>query len=203
MSHEERARRRGLQLEPEDLAGHTIEELSDYLDAGRTPRDPSIEENAGCRIALEALERLHGLSPDLLATDVAAEERTDEGWVQRIMSRISFEARSGRRIPIASSEPRADLGITEGAVRGLIRSAEQSIDGVLIGRCRLDGDVTRVHEPVHVTVEASVPYGRAIHDLADRLRENIMVRLRSHTELNIVAVDITVRDVHDEETEER
>ena len=39
----------------EDLDGHTIEELSDYLDAGRTPVDASIEGSPGCRIALDAL----------------------------------------------------------------------------------------------------------------------------------------------------
>ena len=31
-----------LALEPEDLDGHTVEELDDYLDRGCTPPDPSI-----------------------------------------------------------------------------------------------------------------------------------------------------------------
>jgi len=40
------------------LAGHTIEDLSDYLDRGRTPADPTIDDSPECQIALRSLQRL-------------------------------------------------------------------------------------------------------------------------------------------------
>ncbi|WP_029150564.1 hypothetical protein [Microbacterium indicum] len=180
---------------PEDLDGHTIEELSDYLDAGRTPPDPSIDRSPGCRIALDALERLRDLTPELLAADTAAEPEPDDGWVQRVLSGIALDARAGRRIPLDSDAPGADLGITEGAVRGVIRAAETAFPGVLVGACRFDGDVTVPGEPIRVRVDASVPYGEPIPALAGRLRVEIRGRLRAHTSMNLAAVDIAVRDV--------
>lgn len=188
---------RRLGLEPGDLDGHTIEELTDYLDAGRTPADPSIDGSAGCRLALDALERLHALTGRLIDEDEAAADDVDESWVDRILDGIVMDARSGRRIPIGSASSSADLGITEGAVRGLIRAAENSIPGVLVGRCRLDGDIEEPGAPIRVLLDASVPYGDPIPKLVDRLRAEVADRLGAHTELNITEIDIAVRDVRD------
>ncbi|MGO4680824.1 hypothetical protein [Microbacterium sp. 2MCAF23] len=187
----------GLGFEPEDLDGHTMDELGDYLDAGRTPADPSIDASPGCRIALDALERLRRLGPALLDQDTAAEPQADESWVRSIINGIARDARAGRRIPLSVAEPDDDLGITEGAVRGLIRSAGDAVPGVLIGRCRLDGDVTIPGAPIRIDVEASVPYGLPIVRLTQRLRTEIGDRLRTHAELNIAGIDIVVHDVRD------
>ncbi len=178
-----------------DLDGHTIEELSDYLDSARTPADPSIEGSPGCRIALDALSRLRELTPELLAADLAAEAAPDESWVQKVLSGIALDARAGRRIPLSTARPDADLGITEGAVRGAIRAAERTVPGVVFGTCRFDGDVTIPGEPVRVRVEVSVPYGQPIPDLVDRLREEIRTRLLAHTTLSVTGIDITVQDI--------
>lgn len=183
-----------LAFEPEDLDGHTIEELADYLDTGRDPVDPSIEQSAGCQLALDALERLHRLTPALVAADTAAEPAADEGWVQKILGGIVLDARAGRRIPFASPA-HTDLGITEGAVRGLIRAAENTIPGLLIGRCRLDGEITEPGAPIRIDVEASVAYGISIPRLAGELRAEIANRLATHTDLNVTAIDITIQDV--------
>lgn len=188
---------RRLGLEPADLDGHTIEQLMDYLDAGRRPADPSIDDSAGCRLALDALERLHAVTGRLVADDEAAEADVDENWIDRVLSGIVMDARSGRRIPIDSASSTADLGVTEGAVRGLVRAAENSIPGVLIGRCRLDGDIERAGAPVRVLLDASVPYGDSISDVVQRLRAEVGVRLRAHTELNVTGIDIAIRDVRD------
>ncbi|MBO0981916.1 Asp23/Gls24 family envelope stress response protein [Microbacterium sp. SD291] len=183
-----------LGLERADLDGHTIEELADYLDAGRSPADASIDGSAGCQLALDALERLHGLTGRLIAADAAAQGAVDESWVDRVLSGIALDARAGRRIPFAS-DPDEDLAITEGAVRGLIRGAENALPGVLVGRCRLDGDVTLPGEPIRIGLDASVPYGEPITRLAERLRAEVDDRLRTHTELNVVEIDIMVRDI--------
>ena len=182
-------------FEPEDLDGHTLDELSAYLESGRAPVDPSIEQSPGCRIALESLERLRGLSGELLASDTAAEDPADDGWVQDILANIARDARAGRRIPLGTELDRADLGITEGAVRGMIRGAEEAVPGVLVGRTRIDGDVTVPGEPVHIRVDASIAYGRPIPATAERLRGEIHRRLSAQTMMNIDAIDIAVRDV--------
>jgi len=182
-------------LDPGDLDGHTIEELTDYLDAGRTPTDLSIEESPGCVLALDALERLRALTPELIARDEAAEPEPDAGWIQSILSGIAMDARSGRRIPLAAPDEWSDLAITEGAVRGLIRAAENVFPGILIGRCRLHGDVTDQDAVIGVEVEVSVPFGEPIAQLAERLREEIAQRLSAHTRLAVEAIDITVHDI--------
>lgn len=188
---------RRLGLEPTDLDGHTIEELADYLDAGRTPRDRSIEESPGCQLALDALQRLHGLGSELLDAETAAEPEVDPTWVERVLSGIAMDARAGRRIPFASEEPDTDLGITEGAVRGLIRAAEAAVPGLLIGRCRLTGDVTAAGAPIRIEIDASALHGQSIPAVADRLRDEVDRALRMHTELNVTAIDIAIRDIRE------
>lgn len=188
---------RRLGLEPTDLDGHTLDELTDYLDAGRQPADRSIDESPGCQLALDALTRLQGLGAELIAAEAAAEPAVDENWVDRILSGIAMDARAGRRIPFDSPDPKADLAITEGAVRGLIRSAENAVPGLLIGRCRLDGDVTQPGTPIRVAIEASALHGQSIPKVAAELRAEVDRGLRAHTELNVVAIDIAIRDIRE------
>lgn len=184
-----------LGLEPEDLDGHSIEELSDYLDAGRRPPNRAIDESARCQNALDALQRLRNITPALLASDLAAEPEPQESWIQGILGSIALDARAGRRIPITATIADADLGITEGAVRGLIRAAESSLPGVVVGRCTLDGDVTEPGAEIRVSVELSVPYGADIPETVDRLRGEITQRIAAHTTLNLSGVDVAVQDV--------
>ena len=185
-----------LALEPEDLDGHSIDELSDYLDAGMTPPDTSIDDSASCQIALHALTRLSAVSRAMLDEDVAEQEPTDESWVASILTSIGLEARAGRSIPFTPPTPTSELNVTEGAVRGLIRDAGDDTEGLLIGRVRLEGDVTIPGEPIRVHVQASSLWGKSIPATADLVREAIARSLREHTELNVVAVDVTVTDVH-------
>lgn len=196
---------RALGLEPTDLDGHTLEELSDYLEAGRLPLDPSIEGSPGCQLALDALERLRGLGGQLIDADAAASPEVDESWVNRILDGIALDARAGRRIPFDEPDPTIDFGITEGAVRGLIRSAENAVAGVLVGRSTLDGDVTTAGAPVKISIEVNALYGQSIPRVVESLRREVAERVTRHTALNVVAIDITVRDIQNVEswTEER
>lgn len=182
-------------LDVDDLDGHTIEELAEYLDAGRTPPDPSIDESAACRLALHAMERLRGTAGELFAAEVAAEPEADAGWMQRIMTGIALDAHAGRRIPIDHPSPDADLGVTEGAVRGLIRDAEVEAPGVLIDRTRLDGDVTVPGAPIRIEVRCSVAFGQPIPRAAEQLRQAIGRRLAAHTHLNVIAIDLVIHDL--------
>lgn len=187
----------GLGVDPADLDGHTIDELTDYLESGREPRVASIEESPGCQLALDALARLHGLGGALMAADTEAEGPVDDSWVDRIIGNIAMDARAGRPIPFASDDEAVELTITEGAVRGLIRGAEEVVPGLLVGRCRLDGDVSVPGAPVRVEIDASVLHGTPLHALADGLRTEVDDRLRRHTEMQIVAIDVAIKDIRE------
>jgi uncharacterized alkaline shock family protein YloU len=183
-------------LEPDDLDGHTIEELADYLDAGRTPADPSIDSSPGCQTALAALQRLRTVTADLLDAEASSEPEPDENWIGGILRTISREAHAGRSIPIPHPDPAAALAITEGSVRAVIRAAGDTVDGVLVGRCTLIGDVTVPGEPITVSIEVVVYWGQSIPAATAALRQAVAAALALHTDLRIAGIDITVHDVH-------
>ncbi|HEV7949819.1 MAG TPA: hypothetical protein VGP24_08640 [Glaciihabitans sp.] len=177
------------------LGGHTVEELSDYLDRGCTPPDPSIDDSPECQIVLESLQRLRAVSLNLFEEDVKVESERGFSWVGSILDNIAVDARAGRDIPVHHPSPSAHLVMSEGAVRGLIRAAGDSVGGVLIGSCKLEGDVTVPRASVVVTVEASVLWGERIADAADRIRGAIYSELMKHTELQVEAIHVEIHDV--------
>ncbi|THG30345.1 Asp23/Gls24 family envelope stress response protein [Glaciibacter flavus] len=177
--------------------GKTLDELSDYLAADRTPFDASIETCPECLNALEALERLGQLSRDLLEHEAEQLPPVSEAWIQTIMTSISQEMRAGRSLPLAHPDPQVQLSITEGAIRSLVRATGDSIDGILIGRCILDGDVETPGAPIHLTVSASIAWGNSGPERADLVRTRLYAALRQHTDLNIAGIDITIENIHD------
>ncbi|MFB2600232.1 Asp23/Gls24 family envelope stress response protein [Herbiconiux sp. P17] len=185
----------GLGLEPDDLDGHTIEELSDYLDAGRAPADPSIDSSPGCQNALAALQRLRSVSAGILDAEAREEPEPEESWIGGILKNIGREAHAGRSIPLPHPDPAAALAITEGSVRGIVRAAGDTVEGLLVGRCSLIGDVTVPGEPITVAIDAVVYWGHNIPSATSALREAVAAALALHTELHVAAIDVTVHDV--------
>lgn len=177
------------------LDGHTIEELSDYLDSGREPRDASIEDSPGCQLALESLARLRASTWAVLEAE-AQTGADDDAWLGRVMAGITREAHAGRAIPIAHPDPAVSLAVTEGSVRGLVRAAGDGIGGALVGSCTLVGDVTVPGEPIDVTVTVSIAMGENLPATADRIRQRIAETLARHTELVVHSITVTVADVH-------
>lgn len=180
----------------DELAGHTFEELSDYLDRDRTPADPSIDGSPECEIALRGMQRLRRTHRALLQKDLEREAEREDSWVSSILQHINLEARAGRDIPISHSSPTARLSVTEGAVRGILRAAGDAVPNIVVGRCRLDGDITEPGAPVTVHVDATVLEGEVIPSLVGQLRDALYTALRLHTELAVEAVDITIRDLY-------
>ena len=174
-------------------SGYTLDDLSAYLDRGRTPAIAAIDTNAECRAVLDSMERVGSLSRDLLASDVQANPTIDEGWLGSLLTSISRELRAGRDIPLSATDPTTSLSITEGAVRELVRSAGDSVDGVLVGSCSLNGDLDG---PVQVALTISVVLARPLPELAEQVRQRVYSELLAHTELDIEAVDVTIGDVH-------
>jgi uncharacterized alkaline shock family protein YloU len=183
-------------LEPEDLDGYTVDDLSDYLDAGMTPRDPVIDVSPACQIALAALARLKALTATFLDEEAAVEQPRDDSWISSLLQNISMESRAGRQIPFRKAELRTELVITEGAVRGLIRAAGDMVHGILVGRSALVGDVTRLDEPITVEVDATIIWRNNIPDAAQQLRDAIQITLARNTDLAVAGITVTISDVH-------
>jgi hypothetical protein len=107
--------------------GDLIEVLSDYLDRGEAPPSELLNASPDHHLALDALLWFRRVTRDLLSDDVAAEPVRDDGWVATILANIQSEARAGRSIPLAHPSSIADLSMSEGAVRGLVRAAGDAV----------------------------------------------------------------------------
>ena len=177
------------------LNGHTIEQLSDYLDRDRMPADPSIDDSPDCEIALRGLERLRRAQRLLLELDLERESRRDDSWVSAILDNITLEAHAGRDIPLTHPVPTARLVVTEGAVRGILRESGDRMQNVFVGRCVLVGDVNVPGMPIVIEVDVTVFPGENIPLIADQLRQTMYVALGKYTELVVAAINITVSDL--------
>ncbi|MCU1483244.1 MAG: hypothetical protein JWQ19_4030, partial [Subtercola sp.] len=142
-------------LDDATLDGHTVEQLSDYLDRGRQPRDPAIEASPAAQHALAALSRLRAVAPRIIAADAVYFAPKSENWISRILDQIGVQAHAGRDIPIPHDVPGAELSISEGAVRALVREAGDETEGLIVERTRLNGDVETLGAPVDVHVVVS------------------------------------------------
>jgi uncharacterized alkaline shock family protein YloU len=182
-------------LELEDLDGHTIDELADYLDAGMQPPDPTIDDSPACQNALAAIVRLRQSSLGSLDAAAAAEAPADESWISGVLSNISLEARAGRDVPFRPQAPTEHAVMTEGAIRSLIRSAGDTVPGVVVTRCTLDGDVAELGAPVRVAVDVAVRAGTAIPAAAALVRSRVGEVLDEQTDLVVDAIDVVVRDL--------
>jgi hypothetical protein len=176
--------------EPLDMAA-----LADYLDRGRTPRVAAYEDDPEVRNALRSLEHMRDLGRELVQVEAEEAEAPGDDFFRGVLTHISRESRAGRDIPLSHPDPGVRLALTEGAVRALVRQAGDEVPGVLIGRCTLDGDVTRAGEPVRVALTMSVVWGDPLPDLAQRVRERVHAALLRHTELRVEGIDVTVVDV--------
>jgi uncharacterized alkaline shock family protein YloU len=179
-----------------DATSVPTERLADYLDAGREPYDPLIEDDPECLAQLLALERLRALSSELVESDVATAPAPDPSWIASVMDRVRLESRTGRDIPLASPDVRSTLHITEGAVRSLVREAGDAVPGAVVISCGLAGDVGVVDAPIRVDVAVSVVYGADLRRVAELVREAVSEALARQTEIVVESLDVTVRDVH-------
>jgi len=184
-----------LDLEPDELDGHTIDELADYLDAGMNPADPSIDDSPACQNAIEAIVRLRMLSHELFESEALDEPERDEAWITDILEGITMEAHSGRSIPLRSSTQAEHIVLTEGAVRAIVRRAGDGVDGIVVGRVGLSGDIETVGAPVGVRVTASIVWGHPIQDAAERVRTAVSRELLRHTELAVTEIDVVISNV--------
>ena len=173
-------------------SGYSLEDLSAYLDRGRTPRIPTIDRNAECQALLASMERMGRMSREIVEEQAA--EPLAESWYDEIMREVMREFRAVRDIPLARTPDGTQLVVTEGALYEVIRSVGDGIEGVLVGRVRIDQ--IEPTAPLDVRVNVSVLFGYPIQETVDLMRDGIRVAIERHGELRVGRVDITVGDVH-------
>jgi hypothetical protein len=176
--------------------GFTLDELCDYLDDGREPRNAAIESSEACVEVLVRLNALRNVSWEMLDADAEAGRAEDERWIARVLSSVRSTAHAGRTIPVPDDDPLSALSITEGVVRGVIRRVGDGFPDVVVRRTRLRGDVGTVGAPVEVEVTVSVATGSPVRMLADGLRDALVDALAEHTPLVVADLVVRVVDVH-------
>ncbi|MCB5283373.1 MAG: Asp23/Gls24 family envelope stress response protein [Arthrobacter sp.] len=175
--------------------GRTIEDLSDYLDKGTSDDVEHISTCPQCQAGLAGLRRLQAFTRDLLAEDLAEAARDDSPWLENILANLGLEIKAGRSIPVAPGLAGDVLFQTEGALTGLVRSVGDTVEGVMIGKCRFAGAVTTPRAPIIVNVDVSARYGYRLPELAATLRTELSAALATHSELNIAALNITITEL--------
>ena len=175
--------------------GHSLEQLSNYLDTGEFSDPGHLPDCPECQAGLASLRRLGELGDELVTADLAAAGNGTDDWMQSILDNLRLELRPGRDIPVHAGTAGDILTETEGSISALIRSVTDSHPGTAAGKCRLDGDVGTPGAPVTVRVDVAVVFGHPLEERAAALRRDIAAALARHTELNIAAIDVTVADV--------
>jgi hypothetical protein len=175
--------------------GHSLAELSEYLDTGRIGDPGHLAECPECQSGLASMERLSALGAELLDADTAAAGSGSDDWMKTILGNLHLELRPGRDIPLRAETPGDVLTETEGAISALIRSVADSLPGAAAGKCRLYGDVSEPGAPITVGVDLAVVYGHPLEQRAATLRRKLATTLSRQTELNITAIDVTITDV--------
>lgn len=175
-----------LRLEPDELDGHTIDELTDYLEAGCEPPDPSIDDSPACRIALAALQRLRDLAGEYLAGG-PPEPEVGRDWISAVLAAIPIDARAGRRFPIPVDDLHVAAHVTEGAIRGLVRFVGDEVPGLLVGAVRVGSD-----DPVSLSIDVALVHGTVLPRAVDLLRSALRLVLPDHVPFTLGQIDIAV-----------
>lgn len=175
----------------------TLEELTEYLDTDRDPVREDIEADDAAVDALRRLERLRQASADLLDADVRAAGHADDGWIAGVLASIRTTAHAGRDVPVSDPDPAAHLVVTEGALRGVVRSLGDAVPGVLVRRTRFSGDVTVLGAEIDVEVTIAAAADAPIHERAEALRSVVRSALDEHAPFGVRSLTVRVADVLD------
>lgn len=170
---------------------------------------------------LGELASLTALERDAERHDPALEP--DPAVLGRIMDVARAEVRRGRRFPLDEPEdsgPVPELTVSEQAVSASARRAGDAVAGVQVERCVVtlvaDGPRPRSTGPVgglagaepdsyrqtrpsqvEATLQITVPVSASIPSVAAEIRSSVRRRVSREVGVDVVRVDIEVRDTHD------
>ncbi|WP_020669293.1 hypothetical protein [Amycolatopsis nigrescens] len=150
-----------------------------------------------CRTARESLRALREVTGEL-----AAElEEPPPDLVGRIMSAVRAEVRRGHMMRLPSTEPGV-VEVSEQAVAVVLRYAADAVPGVRARRCRVrtvgigDGGESLVEVELTLAVGMrNVAGGEAL----EQVRERVGAAATARVGLRLVALDLVVEDVYDED----
>lgn len=179
----------------ERFGAFSLEELSDYLDSGRTPARPDIEGDPVAMAALGRIESLRTASWDLLDAEATATPGADEDWITTVLASVRTTARAGRDIPVPDDDPSSTLVVTEGALRGLVRTLGDHVPGVVVRRTRFTGDVLVPSGAVDVEVVVVLTAEASVHGRAEAFRRLVVDALAEHAPFTVRSVVVRVVDV--------
>lgn len=182
--------------------GHSIEELQEYLETGESPASAHIDTCPECQSGLAALRRLRALTGDLISADVEEAEKEELPWLDGLMNNLRLETRAGRRIPLSTEDELDSLFITEGAVTALVRAVGDTMEGVLIGKCRIQGDVDAVGSEITLDIEIAAFFGYPLLPMAEELRREVRGVLALQTELLVGDINIRIVKIHEHEIQQ-
>ncbi|MBM7051725.1 MULTISPECIES: Asp23/Gls24 family envelope stress response protein [unclassified Rothia (in: high G+C Gram-positive bacteria)] len=184
----------------EDLSIWLDDEHSGIAGAEHQRRGKHIENCPTCTQRFEALQRLERATQELIDEDENT-QTAHVGWVETLLENLILETKAGRAIPLTGDHPLDTLSVTEGAILSATRRAGESVSGVLVGKVRLHGDIETPDAEITLEMNISVRQNTAVPDAAQQVRARVLEEIDRTSELNLVAVDITVEDVHSPATE--
>ncbi|MEV7415645.1 Asp23/Gls24 family envelope stress response protein [Streptomyces sp. NPDC089919] len=169
--------------------------------AARPGTDPHIATCTYCRRAVEDLEHLRAavLPPVTPTADIDT-----AAVVRRVMDAVRLELRPGRNLPLGEVDE--DSWIYESVAARILRTAAQTVPGVLAGSCRITPPGSRTHPtrgPSTVHLAISVVYGQDVPGTIRAVRENLVRAARQRLGLALGDLDVTVTDLHDAPTPPR
>ena len=178
----------------------TMEEFDAHLPTGSPASEAHVPGCPECQARLAALGWLEALSAELFEEDVRAAGAGDQSWLEDVLANPSLESTAGRSMPPAGARPDDDRLRTESSIISLIRATGDAVDGTIIGKCRLYGELAAAQAPVRVEVSVTALWGYPLPGLAADLRATLSGALTTRTDLNVTGIDIIVTDLLDAQT---
>ncbi|HEY5821284.1 MAG TPA: hypothetical protein VIT20_04880 [Propionibacteriaceae bacterium] len=182
--------------------GRDIDEV--WNNAERPP-DAHELSCSDCQAARSSLVELTSATERLRQEEVEDESlQTSPQVIERILAIARSEVRRGRRLPLnhPGAGQESELTVSEQAVASVIRRVGDRSGWVEIRRCSIelvDGEplADAPASEVRVFIRVSIKFGGAIAEVIDELRSTIIDTVDREVGLTVIAVDVTVEDVHD------
>lgn len=188
-------------MELKDNCATPLESLTRWLrdeNAGvRTAEHRNLTQHtADCGKCAETLAELRALrlaTEELVSTEIA-EQSKDTSWLDTLMSNMVFEARAGRAIPLRAEYTVDSFSVSEGALISAVRYAADQLEGIVIGRCQLVGNVENAEAKITVNATASAEFGIDALVAAQSLEHVIQKELERVAHLRPESINVVVGD---------
>ena len=168
--------------------GRTVESLWDQLESGRSVPDTHQGGCPHCTTARASLEQLVEATGQLVEDPA----RPASGLLDRIMSAVRADLVHGESMTLPTPLGGADVSMN--ALRGVLRFAVDTVDGVRSRRCRVVPVADRPGA-VRVWMSLSLRFGSYQVETLAEARRRAMAALSDRVGVTADAVDFEIDDV--------